>query len=214
MTEFALPPPPATAPPPPAVAPPPVAPPSAVARLAGGLDPATRRQTIIVAGVLAAFFFGSQILNEVLPPGQGQVRPGTPIAIGEGVEITPIEGWVARDHDNGFGIVLEKGTVVLDLYPETVGQNAGDLAAAYLDVLKQQATQLTASDTETATGATGSAARFTYEGIFGDNALEGEVTAIFTSGQGIVADAWAPQGRLSQAMDEVHQMIETIEVQS
>lgn len=214
MTDFALPPP-AMAPPPPAVTPPPVPPPpSAVARLAGGLDPATRRQSIIVAGVLAAFFFGSQILNEALPAGGGQVRPGTPVAIGGGAEITPLEGWVARDHENGFGIVLEKGTVVLDLYPETVGQNAGDLAAAYLDVLKAQATQLTASDMESATGATGSAARFTYEGIFGDNAIEGEVTALFTNGQGVIADAWAPQGRLSQALDEVRQMIQTIEVKS
>jgi hypothetical protein len=185
-----------------------------VARLAGGLDPATRRQSIIVAGVLAAFFFGSQILNEALPAGGGEVRPGTPVAIGEGVEITPLDGWVARDHDNGFGIVLEKGTVVLDLYPETVGQNAGDLATAYLDVLKAQATQLTASDMESATGATGSAARFTYEGIFGDNAVEGEVTTLFTNGQGVVADAWAPQGRLSQALEEVRQMIQTIEVKS
>ncbi len=208
MTEAVL-------PPPPAVAPPPAPPPSAVARLAGGLDPATRRQALIVAGVLAASFFGSQILNEALPAaGGGQVRPGTPIAIGEGIEITPLEGWIASDHDNGFGIVLEKGTVALDLYPETVGQNAGELANAYLDVLEAQATQLTASDMESATGATGSAARFTYEGIFGDNAVEGEVTAVFASGQGIVADAWSPQGRLSQALDEVHHMIQTIEVRS
>lgn len=221
MTDAALPPPAAASPgviPPAAATPPPAPPPAApgapaVARPRLNLDPATLRQTLIVAGVIAGLFFGSQILNEALPSGgQDQVKPGNPIAIGPNAQVTPLEGWVSSPHQSGSGIVLEKGVVALDLYPETFGQNAGDLAAAYLDVLKKQATQLTASNTETASSTNGSAARFTYQGIFGDNAIEGEVTAIVVGGQAVIADAWSRQGSLSQALGEVHQMIQTIEV--
>ena len=213
MTEVVLPPPPAVAPP--AVAPPAAAPPAPAAaarRPSLNLDPATRRQTIIVAGLIAALFFGSQILNEALP--SRQARPGNPIAIGQRAQITPFEGWVTSEPQSGV-VRLAKGVVVLDLSAQTVGQNAGDLATAYLEqVLRPGATQLTATDIETVRTANGSAARFSYQGIFGDNTIEGEVTTFFAGGQGVIADAWSPQGRLQQALSEVHAMLETIQVRS
>ena len=203
MTDVALPPPPA------AVAPPPA---PAVARPRLNLDPATRRQSFIVAGVIAALFFGSQILNEALPSGGNEVRPGSPIPIGQKARITPLEGWLPSARDNG-GVRLEKGVVVLDLSAETIGQDAGDLARAYLEqVLQRAATQLTTTDVETATTANGSAARFSYQGIFGGSAFEGEVTTVFAGGQGVIADAWTVQGSLTTLLGEVHQMLETIEV--
>ncbi len=206
-------------PPPDAPAVPPAPPSVAVARRAvGGLDPATRRQTVIVAAVLAALFFGTQVLNEALPaaaaPGEIAAQPGNPVPISANWQITPVDGWVASTHDSGNGIRLEKGLVVVDLFPETF-DSAGDLATAYLDeALKANATQLNATAIETSTAATGSAARFTYQGLFPENdgAIEGEVTAIVVSGQGVVADAWAAQGDLAGQIDEVHQMLDTIEV--
>ena len=184
-----------------------------------GLDPATRRQTFIVAAVIAALFYGSSVLNEALPANaadQARVTvAGEPIAVGDGVRITPAAGWVSSPHDSGSGIRLEKGVVAIDLYPETAGGTAAALAKAYLDdILKPGATQLTATDTEAVTGAKGTAARFSYQGIFEGVRvpIEGEVTAVFIGAQGVVADAWSRQGNLESLLAEVHAMLDTIQV--
>jgi hypothetical protein len=186
-----------------------------------GLDPATRRQTFIVSVVIAALFYGTSVLNEALPANaadQGTVAvAGEPLTIGDGVRITPVDGWVSSPHDNGVGIRLEKGVVVVDLYPETLGGNAAALADAYLeDILKADATQLTTTEPEVVTGPDGTAARFAYQGIFEgvDVPFEGEVTAIFIGSQGVVADAWSSQGDLGGLLAEVHAMLDTIEVPS
>lgn len=195
---------------------PPSAPPPTVVARRPGLDPATRFQTIVVAAVIAVLFWGSQILNEALPASaQGQVAPGEAAEIGDGAWITPRTGWVASPHDNGAGIRLEKGVVVIDLFPETFGGSAGALAKGYLDqVLEPGATQLTVTDIEVATTAMGTAARFSYQGIFEgiEVPIEGEVTALFIGRQGVVADAWSRQGDLASLLGEVHAMLETIEV--
>ena len=212
------PPPPATTPPPtPPTSPPAAARAHVAQRVTGVFDPATRRQTVLVAAVIAALFFGTQVLNEALPAAASQTSirtaPGNPVTIGEGWQITPLDGWVATPHDGGSGIRLEKGVVVVDLFVKSF-DSAGDLAAAYLDqVLKADATQITASDIETSTATGGSAARFTYQGIFpeSDGAIEGEVTAIATGGSGVIADAWSLQGDLGQQLGEVHQMLDSIE---
>jgi hypothetical protein len=228
MTEAA--PPPAVAPgappPPAAQAAPPVAPAAPAAVLAtargwfGRFDPATRRQTVVVAAIIAALFWGTQVLNEAIPAkaaAQGQVALGDPVVIGAGARITPLGGWTTTPHTNGNGIRLEKGLVVIDLYPETFGDTARDLAEAYLEgVLRPGATQLTESDTQVATTPTGTAARFAYQGLFKgvDVAIEGEVTAVKAGGQGVIADAWSSQGDLGSLLGEVHDMLETIEVAS
>jgi hypothetical protein len=205
----------------PAVAPSPSAAPAAAAqaahRIAGGLDPGTRRQTLIVAAILAAMFFGTQVLDEALPaaasPGEIATAPGDAVPIGSGWRITPLDGWVASRHDDGDGIRLEKGVVVIDLYAEPT-DSASLLAQDYLDqALKANATQLTASDIGTTAESGGSAVRFTYQGIFpeADGAIEGEVTAIVAGSSGVVADAWSDQGDLGDALGEIHQMLRTIE---
>jgi hypothetical protein len=181
-----------------------------------GLDPATRRPTFIVAAILAGFFFGSQVLNEALPArADDQVVPGLPVVIGSNATVVPLAGWLVSTFDEGSGIRLEKGSVALDLFPGT-SQNAGSLLEAYFEqVLKEQATEITTSETETASSANGSAARFSYQGLFigADGAIEGEVTAVAAAGHGVIADAWAPQGRLESLLEEVREMVDTIAVQ-
>ncbi|GEM_PF-6592234 len=200
---------------------PPPAPPAAAAQVArrvgGAFDPATRRQTVIVAAILAALFFGTQVLDEALPaaasPGEIATAAGDAVPIGDGWQITPLDGWVASTHDSGSGIRLEQGVVVVDLFPEP-SNSASELAQDYLDqALKANATQLTASDIETATEPGGPAVRFSYQGIFqeADGAIEGEVTSIVAGGHGVVADAWSSQGDLGSALGEIHQMLESIE---
>jgi len=212
VTEASNPTPPAPSPPPAAAAPQPAH------RVGGAFDPATRRQTLIVAAILAAMFFGTQVLDEALPaaasPGEIATAPGDAVPIGDGWQITPLDGWVASTHDSGPGIRLEQGVVVVDLYPESY-DSAGKLAQDYLDqALQASASQLTTSDIETATEPGGSAARFSYQGIFqeADGAVEGEVTAIVAGQNGVVADAWSNQGDLGNALGEIHEMLGSIEV--
>jgi hypothetical protein len=135
------------------------------------------------------------------------------VQIGDGPTITPLDDWVASGHEGG-GLRLEKGVVVVDLFTQA-SADAGELAALYRDdVLRDQATQLTPGEVETVATDAGSGARFGYQGIFIgiSGAIEGEVTAFVSGGSGIVADAWAPQGRLGVALEEVHAMLDSIEV--
>jgi hypothetical protein len=184
----------------------------------GGLDPTTRRPTLVVAALIATLFFGSQIVNEAIPARAGVDGrdPGTPVAIGPDAQITPLAGWSVGELDGG-GIRLEKGFVAVDLFEPDFSGTAADLAQGYVDqVLRPAATQLTSTQPQVATGEAGSAARLTYSGIFtgASGTIEGEVTVFIASGAAVVADAWSPQGELAQAIDEVHEMLNTIEVGS
>ncbi|HET7181801.1 MAG TPA: hypothetical protein VFI15_06170 [Candidatus Limnocylindrales bacterium] len=210
--------PPADASPPADVSPP--APPAAAAPAPrrSFVDPASIRPTAIIAIVIAALFYGTQILNEALPAAASEVpvsAAGT-VAIGDGPVITPIDGWVASPHDSREGIRLEKGIVVVDLFSETFGEDAADLAAAYRDeVLASDTTQFTATPIQAFTSSSGTpGARFRYQGVFTgvDVAIEGEVTVLFDDGLGVVADAWTRQGDLDEALGEIHDMLQSIEL--
>jgi hypothetical protein len=192
---------------------PPTQQPAAAPRRAG-LDPATRRPTLLVAAIIAGLFFGSQLVNEAIPASADEGQPGTPLAIGGTATITPIEGWVVTRFEDSSGVRLEKGSVVLDVFEQS-SDSAGRLAQAYLDgPLRGQSTELTTTDVATVPSSAGSAARFTYQGLFtgADGAIEGEVTAIVAGGAGVVADAWSKQGRLDGLLGETRTMLESIEL--
>lgn len=182
------------------------------------LDPASIRPTVIVAIIIAALFYGTQILNEALPAAASEVpvsASGT-VAIGEGAVMTPLEGWTANGHDSGDGIRLEKGIVAVDLFAETFGSDASDLAEGYRDeVLAADTTQFTATPIETFTSSNGTpGARFRYQGVFTgiDVAIEGEVTVLFDDGLGVVADGWTRQGALDEDLGEIHEMLQSVVV--
>jgi len=173
---------------------------------------------VIVAIIIAALFYGTQILNEALPAAASDVpisASGT-VSIGEGAVITPLDGWTASAHDSGNGVRLDKGIVAVDLFAEPVGSDARDLATQYRDqVLKDGTTQFTATPIETFTSSNGTpGARFRYQGVFTgiDVAIEGEVTVLFDDGLGVVADAWTRQGDLDNALAEIHDMLQSIVV--
>ena len=175
----------------------------------------TRRQTLIVAAVIALLFYGSKVLNEALPAvAIEQAAPGAPIEIGDGASLTPLDGWTATAHEGVPGIRLEKGIVAVDLYPESFGTTATELATAYLDeILRPDSTNLTASDVEVLTSSRGTAAaRFRYQGVFTgiEVPIEGEVTALFEGGGGVIADAWTRQGDLADLLGEVRAMVDSI----
>lgn len=182
------------------------------------LDAASVRPTVIVAVIIAALFYGTQILNEALPAAASEVpvSAGGSVEIGNGATITPLAGWAASAHDGGDGIRLEKGIVAIDLFAETFGSSAVDLAESYRDqVLEADTTQFTATtiDTFTSSGGTPGAV-FRYQGVFTgiDVPIEGEVVVLFDTGLGVVADAWTRQGDLDDALGEIHAMDDSIEV--
>jgi hypothetical protein len=194
------------------------APPAPVAPRRSGLDAASVRPTLIIAAIIAALFYGTQILNEALPAAASDipVSASGSVEIGPGAVITPLDGWAASAHDTTDGIRLEKGVVVIDLYAETFGSSAIELANAYRDqVLQADTTQFTATRPEIVTLANGTAGvRFRYQGLFTgvDVAIEGEVTVLYNAGLGVVADAWTRQGDLDGSLGEIHDMLQTVEV--
>jgi hypothetical protein len=187
----------------------------AVGRAWSGFDPATRRPTLVVAILIAGLFFGSQILNDAIPANAGDGRdPGSPVAIGSASQITPLGGWSVAELEGG-GLRLEKGFVAVDLFQVDVDAGAAELAVSYVDeVLRPVADQLTAGDPAVVADETGSAARLRYAGIFtgANGTIEGELTVVVTGGRAVVADAWAPQGELAIRLDEVHEMLGTLEI--
>jgi hypothetical protein len=189
-----------------------------VARRGAGLDRASLRPTLIVAAIIAALFYGTQILNEALPALASEVAVSAEgsIEIDEGARMTPVGGWVASRHENSSGVRLEKGIVVVDLFAETFAASAAELAEAYrTDILEADTTQFTATAAEIVTMANGTGGvRFRYQGLFTgvDVAIEGEVTVLYEGGLGVVADAWTRQGDLDAALGEIHDMLDTVEV--
>ena len=111
---------------------------------------------------------------------------------------------------------LQKGSVVLDV---RVTQFTGDhvaLLTAYVNqILQPDAQQLNVNGVTVVpiNGRTG--ARATYLGLFNGvtGAVEGELTTLVSAGGvGVIVDAWGAQGSLTTAIDEVHVMVNTIEV--
>jgi hypothetical protein len=182
------------------------------------LDGPSVRPTLIVAIVIASLFYGTRILNEALPAAASKVPVSASgaVVIGQGATITPLAGWSASAHEGGDAIRLEKGIVVVDVFVESFGASAVELAGAYRDeVLAADTTQFTSTTIEPFTAGSGTrGARFRYQGLFTgvDVAIEGEVAVLLDDGLGVVADAWTRQGDLDDALGEIHAMVQSIEL--
>ena len=193
----------------------------------GRLDPQGKRPTLIVAGVLAALVIGTQVVNGFIPiPNQVPGVPSNPggpnvgarpVDIGLGARIYVLPGWQQLEAGGALqGVRLQKGSVVVDF---RVTQFTGDhvaLLTAYVNqILQPDAQQLNVNGVTVVplNGKTG--ARATYLGLFNGvtGAVEGELTTVVSAGgTGVIVDNWGAQGSLSTGLDEVHAMINTLEV--
>src|SRR5207248_3756516 len=115
----------------------------------GQLDPAGRRPTLIVAGVLIAIVLGSQFLNALIPAPRGTIGPGgggvgggggtqppagKPVDIGSGIRVTPPPGWVAVGDPLALqGVRFQKGGVTVDVGLAAFTNPPSDLVAAYVN---------------------------------------------------------------------------------
>jgi hypothetical protein len=193
----------------------------------GRLDPKGKKPTLIVAGVLVALVLGTQVVNGIIPvPNQGPSGPSNPggpnvgarpIDIGLGARVYVLPGWQQLDAGGALeGVRLQKGSVVFDI---RVTQFNGDhvaLLTAYVNqILQPDAQQLNVNGVTVVPVNGRTAARATYLGLFNGvtGAVEGELsTLVSAGGTGVIVDAWGAQGSLPPAMDEVHAMVNTIEV--
>lgn len=144
---------------------------------------------------------------------------GAPIELGGAVRVSPLTGWATAGpvavRDWSFAR-LTRGAATLDVGAAGVvsGATPESVARAYLDdFLRQQLTRLSVDEElEAVTLASGVVGvRFRYAGFLRDSAtaIEGEVTALRTSGGGPVAfDAWSPEGLLTFAIGDAHAMID------
>jgi len=207
------------------------------------MDPTGWRPTAIVAGVILALFFGSQLLNAVIPvaavgpgvPGPGPAGPGPVPTTGPGpgpvttapppgstLTVGPLAmplqaGWVPQEVP-GSGIIvrLVKGGVAIDVFGSTLqGQtDAAALYTAYMNELAGDSDSFGATQPTALTIGNGiPAARGVYTGVFGDSQVEGQVTTLALGTDGFIFDVWAGSGTLQSLLPEAQQMIDNLRVQ-
>jgi hypothetical protein len=134
-----------------------------------------------------------------------------------GVRMYGFAGWEQLEPGGSLpGIRLQNGSVVLDVrVTEFPGDHLGLLTAYVNQVLQPDAQQLTVGQVNVVASNGRTAARAAYVGLFNGvtGSVEGELTTfIFPNGVGVIVDAWGAQGSLSEALGEIHAMIDTIEV--
>ena len=219
-------PPPAAPPAPPAA--PPAPPPTSrfgLPRAAlAGLDPRGWRGTLALGAALIVLTVGTQAINAAIPVPTGPVDPGTEgggIPVSTRVAIHPASGWTVGGRlESPDGIRFEHGDVVLDV--RTTTWTTGGPGPFLSDYLKKTVEPDTTSFDLTSVDETVVANQYpavlaTYVGTFKGVAspLEGRVIGIvFKDGLAIVFDAWAPEGSLSADLDDLKDMLDTVEVGS
>jgi hypothetical protein len=193
----------------------------------GRLDPQGKKPTLIVAGVLIALVVGTQVVNGIIPiPGQGPGGPSNPggptvgarpVDIGLGARVYVLPGWQQLEAGGALqGVRLQKGSVVVDFRVTQFGGDHVALLTAYVNqILQPDAQQLNVNGVTIVPVNGKNAARATYLGLFNGvtGAVEGELTTLVSAGgTGVIVDAWGAQGSLPTGIDEVHAMVNTIEV--
>jgi hypothetical protein len=151
------------------------------------------------------------------------VTAGGAVEVVPGVLVYPRPGWTATSTESGLR--LQKGSRTVDVRVDpTFAGSPLQLYQAYVTNVLQpqagattgapQATQLTVADPEVTSLGGRRAAAGAYSGIFQGvpGTLEGELIAIVTAGgEGIVFDAYAPEGSLRAATDDIESMASTVE---
>ena len=192
----------------------------------GQLDPTGKRPTLLVAAALVALVIGSQFLNALVPVsrgggggggGGGQPAAGVPVAIGNGVWVTPPPGWVAVGTPVGLpGVRFQRGATTVEVGIASFSASPHELLTAYVNqVLAPTAQDVKVSEPVNVRAGNGRpTARSIYTASFKDvgTAVDGELSTQVENGIGIVVNGYAPKGQLAGSLAEVHAFVDTIEV--
>jgi hypothetical protein len=167
--------------------------------------------TIVVAAVIAVLVFGGYVAAAALSE-----PAGPPVSVGGVVTVQPLTGWQVVNTSEVGGLPtlrLTRGVGNLDVVAVVpYDGSARALADDYVNrVLSHQLTHLSVSGDLTSVplreGLVGE--RFSYIGVTQTgSSIEGEVTAVVTTDDGVVFDGWAPQGLLTFVDGDIHTMID------
>jgi hypothetical protein len=130
----------------------------------------------------------------------------------------PLEsGWVPQEvPDSNILVRLTKGSVAIDIFSASI-QGQADAATVYnfyLQSIQSAATGFGASQPNLIQVGNGiPAARGTYQGVFGQTQVEGQVTTIVVGATGFIFDTWANGGALTTLLPEAQRMIDNLQVQ-
>jgi hypothetical protein len=164
--------------------------------------------TAVLIAVLVTVFGGYAVAALLIEPA------GPPVSVGGVVRVQPLSGWEFAGRYAVAGMPaarITRGNGNLDVLV-TVADTPDELAHRYVDeVLKPSAPRLEISGEleRVQVGGAASGARFAYVGVFdrGGSPIEGEVTVLVSStGQGVILDAWAPEGLLQYVRGDVETM--------
>jgi hypothetical protein len=163
--------------------------------------------TIAVLGVILIVVLGGYVVAAALSE-----PVGPPIGIAGVVSIRPLSGWVVDDTQSGVP-AMTRGSGNLDTTVWSAGSiDVRLLAERYEEVLSERLSQLSVSRqlsvVRLSSGLRG--VRFGYIGLVAGTgtSIEGEVTVVAASGQGVVFDGWAPAGLLSFVRSDIDTMID------
>lgn len=162
----------------------------------------------VLMAVLGTVFGGYAVAASLIEPA------GPPVSVGGVVRVQPLSGWEFAGRYAVAGMPaarITRGNGNLDVLAATA-RVPDELARMYVDqVLKPSAPRLEISGEleRVRIGRAAAGARFAYVGVFdrGGAPIEGEVTVLVSStGQGVIYDAWAPEGLLQYIRGDVQTM--------
>ena len=164
--------------------------------------------TVAVLGVILVVVLGGYVASAALSE-----PAGPPVGIAGVISVRPLSGWVVANRPNGGPSVnLTRGSGNLDTTVFPGSADLRQLANRYVDVLSGTLSQLSVSSqlrgVRLSSGLRG--VRFGYIGVAAGTgtSIEGEVTVVTMSGQGVVFDGWAPAGLLSFVRSDIDTMID------
>ena len=171
-----------------------------------------------VAVTIAAVVLGGYVVASALSE-----PAGSPVGFTGVVQVRPLSGWTESGGGRlvlsvdgrpvtGFVVGITRGNGNLALVAvRSEGASPGSIATAFVGELDRKLDRPTVSRSlETVTLESGlRAVRFAYVGVLAETSVsvEGEVTVLVTpAGDGVVFDAYAPEGLLRFILGDVHAM--------
>ena len=190
-------------------------------QLLSGLDPTGWRPTLTILGVILAMVVGSTLFNAIIPTPQSTGPGGQPLPPGSTLDAGPLRiplaaGWQIVPPRANVLASIGKGSVQIDLVSVTITgatPTAANVYAGYMGIIGQGTPGFGSTQASSIGIGPGiPAARGTYQGLFGQSQLEGDVTAFVTGTDGWVWDVYGAQGTLGTLLGEARQMIGNVQI--
>jgi hypothetical protein len=164
-----------------------------------------------VAAIIAVVVLGGIGLDTVLAaPTAGRVQ------LGKSVTMTAGSGWVRTEDQPKAGVELQKADVIVDAQAVTYAGGVSDALDEQEADLRDATAQISfgTEKDETVNGNEVAMVDFAaiVTGESGSGQIDGELICVTIQGRLAIVLAYAPQGDMTPAVDDVQKMVESIEV--